>query len=339
MAQSQTNYFKRNFSQAIIYSRVSTKSQNEDNSSSLLTQNTQMKQFLIKNKMSINNINEFYDVGSGFKNFQKLKNLNRAIEFIQKNKDSKKKTLFIINDISRFSRNIVNAVELLKLFEKNNVVVYSLMDQLWYNNEDYCMHKYHFMEKVISSEKFSFELSQKMKNSIMTRKQRGDVFGKAPYGYESYRDGSVRKFRKSNTEINEIKQILEEAHKDGYHNIVNTDRLFRGEPIKLRQLQTFNNVFTKNNYKILKKYTSRKQMMRNKETYEYDIGIYKVYKLVDKRVNDNNVIEYLVRWDGYTEKDDTWEAEKRILDKKLIEEYEKNIKLNLDDLSDELNNM
>ena len=87
MAQSQTNYFKNKFSQAIIYSRVSTKSQNEDNSSSLLTQNTQMKQFLINNKISINNINEFYDVGSGFKNFQKLKNLNRAIEFIQKNKD------------------------------------------------------------------------------------------------------------------------------------------------------------------------------------------------------------------------------------------------------------
>lgn len=338
MAQSQTNYFKNKFSQAIIYSRVSTKSQNDDNSSSLLTQNTQIRQFLIKNKMSINNINEFYDVGSGYKKFEKLTNLNRAIEFIQNNKYFKKKTLFIINDISRFSRNIVNAVELLKLFEKNNVVVYSLMDQLWYNNEDYGMHKYHFMEKIISSEKFSFELSQKMKNSVRTRKQRGDVFGKAPYGYESYREGGVRKFRKSNTEINEIKQILNEVKKDGYHNIVNNDRLFRGVPIKLRQIARFNSLFAGNTI-IMQEYASRKQMMRNKETYENDIGIYKVSKLVDKRVNADNVIEYLVRWDGYTEKDDTWEAKNRILDKKLIEEYENNIKLNLDDLSDELNNM
>jgi DNA invertase Pin-like site-specific DNA recombinase len=338
MAQSQTNYFKNNFRQAIIYSRVSTKLQNEDNSSSLLTQNTQMKQFLIKNKMNINNIYEFYDVGSGYKKFEKLQNLNRAVELIKSNKI---KTLFLINDISRFSRNIVNAVELLKLFEKNNVVVYSLMDQLWYNNEDYGMHKYHFMEKVISSEKFSFELSQKMKNSVRTRKQRGDVFGRAPYGYESYREGGVRKFRKSNNEINKIKQILEEAHKDGYHNIVNTDRLFRGAPIKLRQLETFNYAFSNNEkkYKILKEYTSRKQMMRNKDTYENDIGIYKVSKLVDKRINNDNIIEYLVRWEGYTEKYDTWEAEKRILDKKLIKEYENNIKLNLDNLSDELNNM
>jgi hypothetical protein len=215
------------------------------------------------------------------------------------------------------------------------------MDQLWYNNEDYGMHKYHFMEKVISSEKFSFELSQKMKNSVRTRKQRGDVFGRAPYGYESYREGGVRKFRKSNNEINKIKQILEEAHKDGYHNIVNTDRLFRGAPIKLRQLETFNYAFSNNEkkYKILKEYTSRKQMMRNKDTYENDIGIYKVSKLVDKRINNDNIIEYLVRWEGYTEKYDTWEAEKRILDKKLIKEYENNIKLNLDNLSDELNNM
>ena len=338
MAQSQTNYFKNNFRQAIIYSRVSTKSQNEDNSSSLLTQNTQMKQFLIKNKMNINNIYEFFDVGSGYKKFEKLENLNRAVELIKLNKI---KTLFLINDISRFSRNIINAVELLKLFEKNNVVVYSLMDQLWYNNEDYGMHKYYFMEKVISSEKFSFELSQKMKNSVRTRKQRGDVFGRAPYGYESYREGGVRKFRKSNTEINEIKQILEEVHKDGYHNIINTDRLFRGVPIKLRQLETFNYAFSVDDkkYKVLKEYTSRKQMMRNKETYEKDIGIYKVSKLVDKRINNDNIIEYLVRWEGYTEKYDTWEAEKRILDKKLIKEYENNIKLNLDNLSDELNNM
>ena len=37
-------------------------------------------------------------------------------------------------------------------------------------------------------------------------------------------------------------------------------------------------------------------------------GAWQVKSILDRRLNANGLYEYKVRWQGYTEKDDTWEA-------------------------------
>ncbi|CAH8544183.1 unnamed protein product [Schistosoma turkestanicum] len=51
-------------------------------------------------------------------------------------------------------------------------------------------------------------------------------------------------------------------------------------------------------------------------------GVYRVEHLVGKRLRGNRV-EYLVKWKNWSDEHNTWEPEKNILDKRLIESYEK----------------
>jgi transposase InsO family protein len=48
--------------------------------------------------------------------------------------------------------------------------------------------------------------------------------------------------------------------------------------------------------------THRRKRRNKKATQNYDVE-----SIVGKRVNDDNTIDYLVRWKGYTSEDDTWE--------------------------------
>jgi DNA invertase Pin-like site-specific DNA recombinase len=333
------NYFKNKFSLAITYSRVSTQTQNNDNSMSLQTQRTQMSKFLLANKINITNINEFCDIGSGYrKDYTKLVNLKRAISFINDYKrgygyNSNKMIIFIIYDISRFSRNVRNAMELLSILERNNVCIYSLIDQIWYNNEDFPMHKYHFMDKLISSEKYSYELSIKMSNSAKARVMRGDVLGRTPLGKESFRDGGVRKLRTSKSEVIQIQKILKYVHVNGYGDIENSSLKLRGKTIKPSTVKLLNERFGGSQ---IKKVINSRRNIRRRKTYENDIGIWDVSYLVDERDN-NGTKEYLVRWKDYKEDADTWESEDRILSKDLITKY--NNQFHVNDLSNELHNI
>merc|ERR1711994_793702 len=50
---------------------------------------------------------------------------------------------------------------------------------------------------------------------------------------------------------------------------------------------------------------------------------YSVEKIVDKRKGKNGTTEYLVKWKGYSEKQNTWEPVKNIKYKDMIESFEK----------------
>lgn len=53
---------------------------------------------------------------------------------------------------------------------------------------------------------------------------------------------------------------------------------------------------------------------------------YKVDKILQKRSNDEGKIEYFVKWEGYSDDDNTWEPANTLNCKDLIEEYEKILK-------------
>lgn len=47
--------------------------------------------------------------------------------------------------------------------------------------------------------------------------------------------------------------------------------------------------------------------------------VYVVDRVLDKRFNKNGEIEYLVKWEGWSDKFNSWEPEEHIIDKSLIE--------------------
>lgn len=51
---------------------------------------------------------------------------------------------------------------------------------------------------------------------------------------------------------------------------------------------------------------------------------FKVEKIIDKRKTKRGKIEYLIKWEGYPDEDNTWEPEDNCECKERMEEFEKN---------------
>ncbi|KAL3271445.1 hypothetical protein HHI36_021931 [Cryptolaemus montrouzieri] len=62
-------------------------------------------------------------------------------------------------------------------------------------------------------------------------------------------------------------------------------------------------------------------MNKSKKKSSAEEGEYDVEKIVDVRVNDKGEKEYLLKWIGYSDADNTWEPEKNIQEA-LIEAFE-----------------
>lgn len=55
---------------------------------------------------------------------------------------------------------------------------------------------------------------------------------------------------------------------------------------------------------------------------EEPIEEYTVEKIIDSRINERGVKEYLLKWIGYDDKDNTWEPEENLDCPSLIKQYE-----------------
>merc|ERR1712227_362716 len=79
----------------------------------------------------------------------------------------------------------------------------------------------------------------------------------------------------------------------------------------------------KNDVKINIKNSSNAENIGSKKKGN-DQDEYEVESIVDKKILKNGKIKYLVKWKGWDEEDNSWEIEKNINSKKLIDEYNKN---------------
>merc|ERR1712218_487924 len=57
---------------------------------------------------------------------------------------------------------------------------------------------------------------------------------------------------------------------------------------------------------------------------------YSVEKILDKRFDPNGKVEYLIKWKGYDDSDNTWEPIENIFCDDLLEDFEKNLESNND---------
>lgn len=110
----------------------------------------------------------------------------------------------IVYRIDRLSRNIVGYFSLLEDLEKRGVHIYSQDENLWYSTD-----KLAFIQKILTANVESENLSKKMKRCIEFRKQRGDeCLGGVKYGKMIVREKGGRIIVNPNPrEIKVIKRI------------------------------------------------------------------------------------------------------------------------------------
>lgn len=126
----------------------------------------------------------------------------------------------IFYDISRFSRNTADALNLLNILSKKNIQVYSLLENIKYNS---IFEKNMFRMQLCKSENESDLISIRVKNSISYRRSKGHKIGNPPYGFKAYKNSmGIRKFRKFPKEqmiINLIKKLINDNN--NFTNIAN----------------------------------------------------------------------------------------------------------------------
>jgi DNA invertase Pin-like site-specific DNA recombinase len=156
----------------IGYVRVSTKKQVSNGLDGIETQKNIIKNY-VKNIYNIDNINFVEEIGSSYNNKHKLVKLLDCI---------KKDNYILLSDISRFGRNPDQLHKYLNLATKRKCKIHSILENLTFGNNK--VEDNDFLIKTLQSAQFSNILSEKMKNSILRRKENGEHFGRAPFGYK-----------------------------------------------------------------------------------------------------------------------------------------------------------
>jgi DNA invertase Pin-like site-specific DNA recombinase len=155
------------------YCRVSSKKQSKYNEghTSLQVQKEKSLQFIKDNNMTTGiYVEEVFSA----KNMNKLKGLKYLCDI------SVKGDIILIYDISRFSRNIVDSLNLLEELNSKGVSVHSISDNLNYSN---ISTRNQFRIELCAANYLSEMVSQKVKASIEFRRARGDHIGNPLFGF------------------------------------------------------------------------------------------------------------------------------------------------------------
>ena len=169
--------------QNILYTRVSTGNQG---SQSLNAQNQICLNFLNSNGITLTA--SFQEIGSAYSGNQTV--LKYVID------TCKNSNLYVLN-VSRFSRNILVGVELLKKATTNNINVHFIEDQLSSMNKT---HAHQIRVKLSESQHESEIISNRINNINNILLDKGWQFGVAEYGKKSEIINGVRKFNNSSKE-------------------------------------------------------------------------------------------------------------------------------------------
>jgi len=187
-----------------IYCRVSSKEQSKytEGHTSLEVQEEKIRDHCTENNIEIIEcVREIYSA----RNMDKMKGLQYLLDIVPAGS-----TIFVY-DISRFSRNIQHALNILDTLSKKNINVYSVSENINYNTPS---GRNQFRLQLCSSTYFSDMLSQKIKASNLYRSRRGDYIGGTAFGFKTeVNQNNIRMKVEDKEEMDIIEKIRERKDK------------------------------------------------------------------------------------------------------------------------------
>lgn len=172
---------------AVIYCRKSSANKRTPELS-LNTQENICKDYCKKNNYNV--IKVVCEIVSA-RDMNKMKKLNNLISSIQSN------TLLLVADVSRFSRNVKQALDIISLLKNKGITIFSVSNNC--NYED-ASNKFLFRAALNQAEYESEQFSERINKSIKNRRRLGSKIGRSKFGYECYYENGIRYERKNNKE-------------------------------------------------------------------------------------------------------------------------------------------
>ena len=126
-------------------------------------------------------------------------------------------TFLIVSDISRFSRNIIQGLEILESLKDKNIYIHAVCSNCTYDDISY--NKYQFRSHLNQAEFESDQISDRIKRSLETRRKNRCKIGKSRFGYECYYDVHGLRRERLNKKEQYIHRLIESMNKDGLSTI------------------------------------------------------------------------------------------------------------------------
>jgi DNA invertase Pin-like site-specific DNA recombinase len=158
--------------QAIIYCRVSSQVQSNygDGCVSLQAQEAACREYCRENKIAV--VEVHHEVRSG-RNMERMHILNRIVRKLKPGQQ------IVFYNITRFSRNVVQGLNLITKIQNKGCSVYSVQEKCAYAD---AASQHLFRSTLCFAQHESDQISQRVRTSVAFRKARGDHFGPAPFG-------------------------------------------------------------------------------------------------------------------------------------------------------------
>ena len=185
---------------AFLYTRTSNTQICEKNVS-IDVQQIALIKYCYNNNILIKDI--YVDDGKSAKNMTNQKELSKLKRDVLKFNiyDNTAKKYVMIYDISRFSRNTLQALQLLDILSKNNINLYFLSENLYYDNP---YNKHSIRTQLSTSQYISEYTSDRVKKSLFLKKSKGEHIGTLPFGYKR---NALNKLEVNKDELRILKHV------------------------------------------------------------------------------------------------------------------------------------
>lgn len=166
---------------AIIYCRSSTPHQNQYTHTSIEMQTFVCREYCYKNELQV--VSLVTEVCSA----RQISNQKKLLKIINNNNDIN----LIVYDASRFSRNILEGIQILNECRNKNIILHCVKDSFsTYKYQGYL----NFVDGIKNGEAESKLLSDRLKSSIQHKRALGSEFGNPAYGYKKEKNNGITKF-------------------------------------------------------------------------------------------------------------------------------------------------
>ena len=169
----------------------------------LATQEALCREYCLNHNLTVTTV--VHEITSA-RNMDKMTKLNELVTNLAPG------TVLLVADVSRFSRNVFQALGILNELSQKQVSVHAVNPNCTFDEQS--INKFQFRSHLNQAELESDVISDRMKKSINTRKKMGGKIGKSKFGFECYYDARGLRRERENKSEQEIMKIISDQLDD-----------------------------------------------------------------------------------------------------------------------------